>query len=162
MTISLIAALGENREIGKDNQLLWRLPDDLARFKSLTAGKPLVMGRKTYQSIGRPLPGRRMIVVTRQPDFEAPGCEVVSDPEAAVALCHGTPEVMIGGGEAIYAYFLPRADRQYLTYVEGGFEADAFYPEFDRDEWKETARVPHPRDERHAYDSVFVTLERRD
>ena len=162
MTISLIAALGNHREIGKDNQLLWRLPDDLARFKSLTAGKPLVMGRKTYQSIGRPLPGRRMIVISRQSGFQAPGCEVVACPEAAMALCAEAAEVMIGGGQAIYAYFLPRADRQYLTYVDGGFEADAYYPEFEPDEWEETARVPHPRDERHAYDSVFVTLERRD
>ncbi len=160
MKISTIAALDQGRGIGKDNGLLWKLPDDLQRFKRLTLGRPLVMGRRTYESIGRPLPGRKMIVITTRLDYQAPGCELAASPQAALDLCQGEPEVMIAGGGTIYRQFLPLADRQYLTYVQASYEADCFYPNFPMSEWRELAREPHPQDERNQHDFVFVTLER--
>lgn len=151
MTVALVAALAENRVIGKDNKLPWHLPDELAHFKALTMGKPLVMGRKTHESIGRPLPGRRNIVLTRG---ETPaGCERAGSVEEALALCQEAPEVMVIGGEDVYRQFLPLAGRQYLTMVAGQYEGDAFYPEFDPRHWRELER-----NERPGY--THVTLER--
>jgi len=151
MTVALVAALAENRVIGKDNRLPWHLPEELAHFKALTMGKPLVMGRKTHQSIGRPLPGRRNIVLTRG---EAPaGCERAGSVEEALALCREVPEVMVIGGEEVYRQFLPLAGRQYLTMVAGHYEGDAFYPEFDPRHWRELERA-----ERTGY--THLTLER--
>jgi len=133
--LSIICALGRNRAIGFRNGLLWRLPGDLPRFKALTLGHPVVMGRKTWASIGRPLPGRRNIVVSRNPDFTAAGCDVCRDLDAALALARRSPggdEVFVIGGGELYAQALPRADRLYLTLVhDAPQEADTFFPRYD-------------------------------
>ncbi len=160
MRVSLVAAVARNGVIGRDGELPWRLPGDLRYFKALTLGKPVVMGRKTWESIGRPLPGRRNVVITRQPGYAADGAEVVSSPEAALSLLEGEAEVMIIGGEAIYRAFLDRATRIYLTEVDADVEGDARFPDLGRSEWVETSReegVPDERDE-HAY--RFISLDR--
>ncbi len=162
MRISLIVAMDRGRLIGRDNDLPWRLPDDLAHFKRLTRGKPVVMGRKTYASIGRPLPERTNIVVSRSPGFAPAGVTVVGDLDAALAAAAatGAEEVMIMGGETLYRALLPRADRLYLTEVQGRFEGDAWFPAIPASEWRETEREHHPADARHAQAFDFVTLER--
>ncbi|MCA9973391.1 MAG: dihydrofolate reductase [Anaerolineales bacterium] len=162
--ISLVVALDRNGVIGVNGRLPWRLPDDMARFRALTLGKPVVMGRKTYESIParfRPLPGRHNIVVTRNPAYAAPGATVVSSPEAALAAAGDAPEVMIGGGAALYAAFLPRADRLYLTRVDAAYAGDTFFPPLDPAAWREVAREPHAVDARHAVPFAFVTLVRQ-
>ncbi|HEV2856745.1 MAG TPA: dihydrofolate reductase [Thermoanaerobaculia bacterium] len=131
--VSLIAAMAENRAIGIDNRLPWRLPADLKRFKALTMGHTLIVGRKTFESIGRPLPGRKMIVVTRRPDYAPPGVEVAHSVEEALAEAQG--EVFIGGGEEIFRQTLDRAGRVYLTCIQKEFPGDAFFPELDRSSW---------------------------
>ncbi len=142
MRISLIAALAKNRVIGANNTLPWRLPEDLKRFKALTMGHPIIMGRKTYESIGRALPGRLNIVVTRNADFTAAGCTVVDSPAAAVAACIGVDEAFVIGGAELYRAWMDSADRMYLTEIDQNFAGDAWFPEFDRARWKETAREP--------------------
>ena len=150
--IALVAAMAENRVIGKDNAMPWHLPAELAHFKALTMGKPLVMGRKTHESIGRPLPGRRNIVLSRSQAF--PGCEQARSVDEALALCADAPEIMVIGGEEIYRLFMERAQRQYLTLVHQSPEGDAFYPPFAEGEWTEVSR-----EEKEGY--THVTLERR-
>ena len=159
--IVLIAALGRRGELGRNNELLWRLPADLAHFKARTLGRPIVMGRKTYASIGRPLPGRRNIVISRNPTFTAPGCELAESPEAALRLAADTEELMVIGGAAIYTAFLPLADTLELTEVDGEFEADAFFPDIDRNAWQEIASDAHPADARNPYAYRYVTLVRK-
>lgn len=159
--IVLIAATGKRRELGLDNQLLWHLPADLAHFKARTLGRPIVMGRKTHESIGRALPGRRNIVISRNPDYRADGCDVATTPEQAVTLAGDVDELMIIGGAAIYELFLPHADLIELTEVDGEFEADAFFPQLPADDWRETASEAHPADERNAHAFRFVTLTRQ-
>ncbi|AOU97174.1 hypothetical protein BI364_03410 [Acidihalobacter yilgarnensis] len=156
--VSLVFAVARNGVIGRDNDLPWRLPDDLKRFKAITLGKPVVMGRKTFESIGRPLPGRENRVITRQPGFEAPGCRVFANLEEA--LTGPEDEVMVIGGGQIYAEALPLAGRLYLTEVEVEVEGDAHFPEIDPTEWREVSREAHAPDERHAYAFVFRVLER--
>ncbi|MDE2088816.1 MAG: type 3 dihydrofolate reductase [Gammaproteobacteria bacterium] len=158
--ISLVVAMAENRVIGKDNQLPWRLPADLKRFRAVTLGKPVLMGRKTYESIGKPLPGRTNIVVTHEAEFRAPGCVVVHTPEAALAAAGDSPEAMVIGGASFYRQMLPRADRLYLTVIHARFEGDAFFPEFDPAGWREVERVRHEPDEKNPYPHSFITLER--
>ncbi len=156
----LVAALDQARAIGKGGTLPWRLPDDLKRFKRLTLGKPVVMGRKTFESIGRALPERRNIVLTRDPSFAAANVEVVYSLEAA--LEHLTGEVCIIGGGEVYALALPTAARLELTLVDTVVEgADAFFPAWNQTDWLETRREHHTPDERHAFAFDFVTLERR-
>lgn len=138
--LSLIAALDRNRLIGAGGALPWRLPEDLRRFKALTLGKPILMGRKTWDSLGRPLPGRRNIVITRQPAWQAAGAEAAHSLEAALALCSGAPEVMVIGGAEIYRQALPLARRLYLTEIDAAFTGDAWFPECDGCHWRETAR----------------------
>lgn len=158
--LSLIAAVASNGIIGSDNALPWRLPEDLKRFKALTLGHPVIMGRKTYESIGRPLPGRRNIIVTRNAVFQAAGCEISDSLDAALATCNGTTdEVFVIGGAQIYAEALPRAQRLYLTEVRREFPGDARFPEFDRDEWNETVREPQLAADGLAFD--FVVYDRR-
>lgn len=135
MRVTLIAALASNRVIGRGNQLPWRIPGDLPRFKQLTTGQTLVMGRKTFESIGRPLPGRATVVVTRNRDFAVPGVEVAHSLEDALARVK-TEEAFIAGGGEIYAQALPRADRLLLTEIDAPFEGDAFFPAFDRAGWR--------------------------
>lgn len=130
--ISAIAAIGENRELGKDNQLLWRIPEDLKRFRELTAGHPIIMGRKTYESIGRPLPQRTNIIITRNQDFKAEGCIVIGSVEEAIAKAKEVDqqEIFIIGGGEIYKQAMPLIDKLYLTVVKGNKEADVFFPDY--------------------------------
>lgn len=142
--LSLIAAVAANGVIGSDNALPWRLPEDLKRFKALTLGHPVIMGRRTHESIGRPLPGRRNIVVSRNAAFSAAGCETAASLEAAIAACAGTAdEIFVIGGAQIYAEALPLAERLYLTEIGAEFPGDARFPAFDRDAWRETSRERH-------------------
>jgi dihydrofolate reductase len=161
MRIALIVAMGRNRVIGVDGDLPWRLPDDLKHFRELTMGKPLIVGRKTYESIGGPLPGRFMIVLTRQEEYAAPGCVVVRTPQEALDVAGEAEEVVIGGGAAIYALYLPLAERIYLTEVAAEPAGDTVFPELDPEAWREVSRESHPADQRHAHAFDFVTLERR-
>ena len=158
--IALIAAMAENRIIGRENRLPWRLPADLRRFKSLTMGKPVIMGRKTYESIGKPLPGRSNIVVTRDPDYRAPGCQVVHSLEQALEAGAGHAEVMVIGGAELYRQALGRAQRMYLTLVRAEVEGDTLFPDIEPQQWRELERESHRADEKNQYDYDFVTLQR--
>lgn len=160
MRVSLVAAVARNGVIGRDGELPWRLPADLRYFKALTLGKPVVMGRKTWESLGRPLPGRRNVVITRQRGYAADGADVVSSPEAALSLLDGEAEVMIIGGEAIYRAFLDPAARVYLTEVDADVEGDARFPDLDPSEWVEVSREEHAPDERNEYAYSFIRLDR--
>ncbi|MCI0398863.1 MAG: type 3 dihydrofolate reductase [Chloroflexi bacterium] len=165
MRLALIAAMDVNRVIGRDNQIPWRLPADSKRFKALTMGKPLILGRKTYESIGRPLPGRTNIVVTRDREYQAEGCLVVHSVDEALATAAAYSgadgEVMVGGGAVLYEALLARADRLYLTFIDAVFEGDTCFPAFDAGQWQEVAREAHPPDEKNPYTYTFVTYERR-
>ena len=160
MRIALIVAMAQNRVIGRDNALPWRLSGDLRHFKSLTMGKPIIMGRNTYESIGKPLPGRLNIVMTRDTAYEAPGCQVVHSTEQALAAARGSDEVMIIGGARLYEQVLDRADRLYLTLVKADVEGDALFPEYDRGSWREVQRESHLADEKNEYDYDFVVMDR--
>ncbi len=159
MTVSLVVAMAKNRVIGKDNALPWRLKPDLKRFREITMGHAIIMGRKTYESIGRPLDGRKNIVITGNPAFHPDGVTVVGGVEAALRAA-GDGETMIIGGAMVYEQTLPRADRIYLTLIDECFEGDAYFPEIDRQEWKETERevIGAGMDAEFGYS--FVTLER--
>ncbi|MCB8916812.1 MAG: type 3 dihydrofolate reductase [Ardenticatenaceae bacterium] len=159
--ISLIVALASNGVIGLDGGLPWRLPDDLRYFRQVTLGKPVVMGRKTYESIGRPLPGRENIILTRQPNYPAPGCTVVHSVAAALAAAGSAPEIMVIGGAEIYRLFLPLAHRLYLTLVAATPAGDTFMPNYDPAGWRETSRTHHPADNRHPFPFDWIILERR-
>jgi len=161
MIISLIAAMDRNRLIGNNNQLPWHLPADFAHFKSVTMGKPIIMGRKTYESIGKPLPGRINIVLSRNPDLQIEGVICVSSFEDAVAAVHDADEVMVIGGSSIYEMLLPKANRMYLTYVDAEFEGDAWFPDFDSAQWQQKDSVVHQADDKNLYNCRFVTLERK-
>ncbi|MDJ0904910.1 MAG: dihydrofolate reductase [Woeseiaceae bacterium] len=158
--ISLIVAASANNVIGKQGDLPWRLSDDLKRFKALTMGKPIVMGRKTWESIGRPLPGRQNIVITRQEDFVAGGCDVVASPEAAIDAAGDAEEIMIIGGSHIYEAFLPVAGRIYLTRVEADIEGDAYLPEVNTKQWVMTSAERRPADENNDFDVEYRVLDR--
>jgi len=160
-TISLIVAAATNNVIGSDGELPWHLPDDLRNFKRLTTGKPIVMGRKTHESIGRPLPDRRNVVITRDPGYEAAGCDVVASPEAAIALLDNSEEVMIIGGGQIYAAFLPSANRVYFTRVHAEIDGDVTFPDLDESEWALQSSVAHDADASHQYAFDVLCLERR-
>ena len=159
MTISIIVATGENNAIGKNNQLLWHMPNDLKHFKEITQGRSIIMGRKTFDSVGKPLPRRRNIVVTRQ-DIRIPGCEVVKSIEAALALCAGDDEVFIGGGAEIYRQAMEKTNRIYLTIIHKSFDADTFFPEIDYSEWKEISREDLEPDEKNPLSYSFILLDR--
>ena len=159
--LSIIAALSRNRVIGKDNQLPWRLPADLKHFKAVTLGKPVIMGRKTFESIGKPLPGRDNIVVSRDPQYQADGGIVVAHSlDEALAHTHAAAEVMLIGGAQLYAQALPRAQRLYLTLIHADIDGDAHFPDYDPAAWRETAREDHAPDENNPYPYSFVILER--
>ena len=157
--ISLIVAASENGVIGRDGDLPWRLSDDLRRFKAVTMGKPIVMGRKTWESIGRPLPGRQNIVVSRQSGLEIEGADVVASPAAAVDVAAGAAEIMIIGGSEIYALFLPLADRVYLTRVHADVEGDAWFPALG-DDWRLASDERHAADDQNEHDMSFRLYER--
>lgn len=159
--ISLIVAASTNNVIGAKGDLPWRLSADLKRFKALTMGKPIVMGRKTYESIGRPLPGRQNIVITRNPDFVAEGCLVVGSVDAAIDAAGDTEEIMIIGGSHIYEAFLPRVDRVYLTRVHTEIDGDTFLTSFDETDWLDVSTETHEADDANAYSYSFVIYDRR-
>ena len=159
--LSLIVAIGENNEIGKGGKMPWHLPADLKHFKALTLGKPVIMGRRTFEAIGKPLPGRRNIVVSRNSRFYARDCETAASLTDALVLAAGSPEIMVIGGGEIYREALPRAQRIYLTQVHARFDADTFFPQLDSAEWRETAHEDHIADERNPFAYSFITLERR-
>jgi dihydrofolate reductase len=158
--ISVIVAVSTNNVIGFKGALPWHLPDDLRRFKAITMGKPVVMGRKTFESIGRALPGRQNIVVSTRADFAAAGCEVVTSAAAAVASAAGAVEIMVIGGAGIYALFLPLATRVYLTRVHVVLDGDTHFPNLDEREWRTTERVIRDNDDRHQHRFEFITLDR--
>jgi dihydrofolate reductase len=160
MIVTAVVAIAENRAIGKDNELLWHLPKDLKHFKEITKGHTIIMGRKTFDSIGKPLPHRRNIVITRSKDLEIEGAEVANAVEEALALCMDENEVFIVGGADIYKLAMPSTDRIYLTTVHESYEGDAYFPEIDYTIWKEVASERHEPDEKHAVAFTFSTLER--
>ena len=157
MIISLVAAMGKNRVIGKNNSLPWKLPEDMKRFKELTLGKPVVMGRKTFESIGKPLPNRTNIITTHDKNYKAEGCIVASSADEALKSAEGNEELMIIGGAQIYKEFLPRADRMHLTLIDKAFEGDSYFPDYNKDEWKEVHREGHKGSK---YKFIFVDLQR--
>ncbi len=160
MGLSLIVAMDEGRVIGANNAMPWHLPADLRHFREVTMGKPIVMGRKTFESIGKALPGRRNIVISANPDFVAAGCMVVPNLQAALESAADAPEIMIIGGATIFAQTLAQADRLYLTVIHHRFDGDTWFPEIDAVKWREVARSDHAADERNPYDYSFITLER--
>ncbi|MBL0625216.1 type 3 dihydrofolate reductase [Aeromonas jandaei] len=163
MKISMIAAMAHDRVIGKDNQMPWHMPADLAHFKRVTLGKPVLMGRKTFESIGRPLPGRRNLVISRNPDYQADGIEVVGSVEAALALLtdNEVAEVMVIGGGHLYAELLPKADCLYLTRIELEVEGDTRFPAFADEQWQCVEREVHQADEKNPHPYRFETWLRK-
>ncbi|TKC03988.1 dihydrofolate reductase [Pedobacter frigoris] len=159
MILSIVVAIAENNAIGKDNQLLWHLPADLKHFKQITSGHTIIMGRKTYDSIGRPLPNRRNIVITRNTGLEIEGVEVVNDIAAAIELCHDEEEVFVIGGAEIYKHALNDTDRIYLTRVHQRYDADTFFPEINSEDWEERDVEHHEPDEKNKVAYTFSTLE---
>lgn len=157
-SLTLIVAYSTNRVIGRDNTLPWKLPGDLAHFKRSTLGHPIIMGRKTWDSLGRPLPGRSNIVISRNPDFSAAGATVVPTLEAAIAACGDVQEAFVIGGAQIYAQALPMAQRVLATEVHADVEGDAFFPLLPSFQWKETARDAQAAENGYEYD--FVVYER--
>ena len=160
MKLSVIVAMAANRVIGHENRLPWHLPADLQHFKATTLGKPVLMGRKTWESIGRPLPGRTNIVITRDTAYTAEGCVVAHSLGEAIQAAGEAEEIMIIGGAELYRQALPQTDRLYLTLVHGDFEGDTRFPEWQQDEWRETARIDHGADDKNPHAYSFITLER--
>ena len=159
--LTMIVAAGENNEIGKNNDLIWHLRDDLKRFKALTSGHHIIMGRKTFESFPKPLPNRTHIVISRQSDYKVPeGVIVVNNIEAAIALAKDDAQPFIIGGGEIYKLAMPYASKLELTRVHSNFDADTFFPEIDLSVWKETANTFHTKDENHDFEFSFVTYER--
>lgn len=166
MKLALIAAYAQNRVVGIDNKLPWHLPEDLKYFKRCTSGKAIIMGRKTFDSIGRPLPNRTNIVISRNPEFNVDGVKVVSTLDEAIELAkavneiNGIDEIMVIGGATIYELTLPLADRLYLTHVHAKVEGDAYFPEVDFSSWHEVERADYSASETNPYDYSFVVYEK--
>jgi dihydrofolate reductase len=165
MIVSAIAALSQNRVIGKNNDLPWKLPDDMKFFMETTKGHHVIMGRKNYDSLKgkfKPLPNRTNIVITRQSELEAPGCIVLHDVKEGLLIANknGERECFIIGGAEIYKLAMPHTNRLYLTQIQANIDGDTFFPEFDKRQWKETSRTHHPADDRHAYAFDFVIYEK--
>lgn len=158
--ISILVALAANRAIGVNNTLPWRIPEDLKRFKALTWGHHLIMGRKTFDSIGRPLPGRTTVIVSRNTGLQVAGCLVAHSLPEAIALCREDAEIFVVGGAEIYAQALPLADTLYLTEIQQSVPGDAFFPEFDRTAWREMAREVRQQTEPQPLEYHFVTYHR--
>ena len=160
MKISIIVAMDSNGVIGRENELPWHLPADLQHFKHTTMGKPILMGRKTWESIGRPLPGRTNIVITRDSDYQADGCVVVNSIDAALAAAGEQDEVMVIGGAEFYRQVLPCADTLYLTRIHADLEGDTWFPELDESEWREVERSDCEPDGKNPYRYSFIRLDR--
>ena len=159
-TITLIAARARNGVIGRDNRMPWKIPGEQAYFKRMTMGHPIVMGRKTWESIGRPLPGRRNIVVTRDHGYVATGAEVARSLDEAISLAGNAEQVFIIGGAQMYAEAMPRASRVLLTEIDTDFDGDTWMPPLDRAQWRETSRQDHPPTSDRAFGYSFVVYER--
>jgi dihydrofolate reductase len=159
--LSIIAAMAENRVIGINNTLPWRLPADLRHFRQLTTGHHVIMGRRNYESIGKPLPDRTNIVITRNPGYLAPGCQVKHSLAEALRDIRNDPEIFIIGGADIYRQTIGAADRIYLTLVHADVRGDTWFPEFDLRDWHETSRTRHEADEKNPYACSFVTYDRK-
>jgi len=158
--IAFVVAHDRKRVIGKDGRLPWRLPDDMKHVREVTIGKPLIMGRRTWDSIGRPLPGRTSIVLTRDPSFRPDGVKVARTPDEALALAGDASEVIVFGGAEVFKHFLPLTDRIYLTEVDAEVAGDTYFPPLDPKEWREVERTEHAADERHPYAFRIITLDR--
>jgi dihydrofolate reductase len=161
MRVSIVVAVSTNHVIGKDGQLPWRLPEDLRRFKALTTGKAIVMGRLTHESIGRPLPNRRNIVLSSRTDYRPAGCEVVNSVQAVMHLLDDLEEVMVIGGGNVYRDFLPIAERLYVTRVHASFEGDAYFPQISAAEWRVVSAEEFPISAEREHAFRFEVLERR-
>lgn len=157
-TINVIAAMARNRVIGIRNTLPWRLPADLQHFKTLTMGHHIIMGRKTYESIGKPLPGRTTVIVSRDADYRVRNCLTADSIDSAITACGADPEIFFVGGAELYGQVLPRADRLYLTEIQADYPGDAYFPAFDAKDWRETARQVHLSPDGLGYH--FVTYQR--
>jgi dihydrofolate reductase len=160
MRLSAIVAMSENRVIGVQNRLPWHLPADLRHFKQITLGKPIIMGRKTFDSIGRPLPGRENIIITRDPHFQAQGCRVVHSIDEALAAVSHCEEVFIIGGAELFKQTMPCMQRLYLTIIHHEFAGDAFFENFDSKHWHEVEKISHAPDNDNSYAYTFITLEK--
>lgn len=160
MTLTIVAAVADNGVIGRAGTLPWHLPDDLRRFKALTMGRPILMGRRTFESIGRPLPGRRNLVLTRSSRPLPEGVQAVASLERALQECAGEPELCVIGGADVFREALPRADRMELTHVHATVDGDVRFPDYDTAHWREQSRSEHPADVRHAWPMTFQTLSR--
>lgn len=158
--LSLIVAMDQQGVIGINNSLPWRLSADLKNFKKVTMGKPIVMGRKTYESIGKPLPGRENIIITRSDDYEVEGCKVFNTLEEMYEYCADVEEVVIIGGAELYKQTFAKVDRIYLTEVHTKVEGDTFFPEFDRSQWREVERKEFEANEKNQYAFSFTVLDR--
>jgi len=161
MSLSIVVAMDENRLIGKDNQLPWHLPADLAYFKKITTGKSILMGRKTYDSIGRPLPNRRNIVISRNLKTLITGCEVVSSIDEALSITKDEDEVMVIGGASLCEQLLHRVNRLYITKIEGKFDGDVYFPEYKESDWRQISCESHLQDDSNQHAHHFIVLERR-
>ncbi len=159
--LSIIVAVGENNVIGKDNQLIWHLPRDMKHFKETTTGHYIIMGRKTFESNGRPLPNRTNVIITRDKDYNAEGCIVVHSLEEAINLAKDDPEPFIIGGGVIYEIAMPLVDRIYLTQIHHKFNGDTFFPEINLDEWMEVEKRDFEPDEKNKYPFTISTLDRK-
>lgn len=159
-TIALIVAISNNNAIGKNNQLLWHLPNDLRFFKRVTTGHSIIMGRKTFESIGNPLPNRRNIILSMREGFVIPGIEVAGSLKSALELTAKEDIVFVLGGAEIYKQFLPLADEIYLTQVDVYLDGDAFFPKLRKEEWQIISQEPHSSDERHPHSYTFLHLQR--
>jgi dihydrofolate reductase len=155
--ITLIAAVAENNALGKDNQLLWHLPDDFKRFKNITSGHHIIMGRKTFESFPKPLPNRIHVIITRQKDYQPEGFLIVDSLAKAISVCPKNEELFIIGGGEIYNQSIEMADKLDITRVHHTFDADTFFPEIDLTKWKLTSEEYHPKDEKHRFDFTFET-----
>jgi dihydrofolate reductase len=160
MKISLIVAMASNRAIGINNQLPWHLSADLKKFKKITMGSPILMGRKTYESIGRPLPGRTNIIISRNVNYQQEGCLVFNEIEQALAYCHSHEEIFVIGGSSLYESMMPLADKLYLTEVKKDFTGDTFFPEIDLRFWQEVERVNIIDDPDVCFEYSFVQYEK--
>lgn len=156
--ITMIAAIAENNALGKDNDLLWHLPDDFKRFKQITSGHYIIMGRKTFESFPKPLPNRTHVIITRQKEYHPEGCIVVDSIEKAIEACPKGEDIFIIGGGEIYTLGMDFADSLEITRVHESFEADAFFPEIDRNKWNLISEEYHPADEKHKYDFSYQTF----
>jgi len=161
MKLAIIVATDEGGLIGRNNDLPWKLSADLQYFRKVTMGKPLIMGRRTHESIGRPLPGRENIIISRDLTYQAEGCTVTHSIQQALDACADSPEVMVMGGASLYMQCLPLADTLYLTQVQAKLKGDTWFPEWDKQQWQEVSKETHLADEKNEYPYSFIVYERK-